>query len=80
MECRGQERDSLYCPNCGSPIVGETPLGGLLLHPRTARRFADANTTVGDEHDPEHAREYADKWRSWIDAVRAVIQQQTEGS
>ena len=44
MLCCGRERNSLYCPDCGSPIVDESPLGSLLLYLMKAQRKAEAQS------------------------------------
>ena len=55
MICCGQERNSLYCPDCGSPIVDESPLGSLLLYLMKAKRKAEAQAR-GARQFAEQAR------------------------
>lgn len=39
--CCGQERESMYCPDCGTALIGVTPMGSLLLHLCKQRRKAE---------------------------------------
>jgi hypothetical protein len=87
--CCGAQRDSRFCPNCGSVVApGHSVLYGLLEHlQKTAEDMATRSSRMAASHQrggttsavggqAKYQARAASKWASWAAALKDLLDQQ----
>ena len=76
--CCGRERNSRFCPECGKRLRDPRPIDELLDSVRQTARSKQATYEKRlrdgfSEADLTSEKLLADKWRSWMEALEALI-------
>ena len=83
-KCCGKDRDTMFCPECGSQLRDAFSLCGLLRHCHTTANAAEKGAATREHRDEglsgDMARRYiksgrrtAAKWRSWADQLERLL-------